>query len=624
MAMDDAAFAALVERLERRAAHAPTAYRLRVLGLAALGYGYMLGVLLLLIAVAILLVATLRGLAIKLVIPLLVVIGAVARALWVHLPAPEGVPLKEADAPALFTLVRQVQRQLRAPRVHTILIIPEVNAAAVQLPRLGLLGWYHNYLLIGLPLLQALAPSEWQAVLAHELGHLSGRHGRFGAWIYRTRATWGRLLPIIEAKQSAVGRFLFHGFLEWYGPWFNAHTFVLARAQEFEADAASAEIAGADAARGALLRLEIADHVAGGFWVGLEARVRELSEPPQDPFQQLRFVLASGVTDGSGTERIMQAWQRTKRYDDTHPGLADRLGALGWSSSANEPPPPPEPLHEPSSASVYLGPTETKLAQAYDARWVGQVKESWQARHATLAVARETLTRLDGQSDVPLTPEEEWNRISACITLDETDRIKTLCCALLEREPDNAVAHFQLGRSQLERGDAEGVAHVEAAMRLDSEAIVPCCIVLMRYYEGRGEAERVEQYRTVGLTRERLLKNAEQERRFLTKKATLVVHGWEDTQVASLVTQLAKIPGVGEAWLARRVVTFMVDRPCYVLFVLPRTPWWMRHDRKRAGKLVQAVAQQVACPEPLQIFHLAGPLRPLRKRLTKIPGARIV
>jgi hypothetical protein len=34
--------------------------------------------------------------------------------------------------------------------------IDDFNAAVVQAPRLGLFGWYRNYLLIGLPLAKAL------------------------------------------------------------------------------------------------------------------------------------------------------------------------------------------------------------------------------------------------------------------------------------------------------------------------------------------------------------------------------------------------------------------------------------------------------------------------------------
>ena len=75
-----------------------------------------------------------------------------------------------------------------------MLLTGDFNAAIVQHPRFGIFGGTRNYLMLGLPLMQSLSPAEFQAVVAHEFGHLWGAHGRFGAWIYRLRTGWARLL----------------------------------------------------------------------------------------------------------------------------------------------------------------------------------------------------------------------------------------------------------------------------------------------------------------------------------------------------------------------------------------------------------------------------------------------
>ena len=46
--------------------------------------------------------------------------------------------------------------------------------------------------------------------------------------------------------------------LGWYVPYFNAYTFVLARANEYQADRASADLVGADVAAHALKRVNLA------------------------------------------------------------------------------------------------------------------------------------------------------------------------------------------------------------------------------------------------------------------------------------------------------------------------------------------------------------------------------
>ncbi|HKC48539.1 MAG TPA: M48 family metallopeptidase, partial [Gemmatimonadales bacterium] len=264
--MTPARFRALVGRLEQKAARAPGAYRAQVAILAVVGYAYLFTILAVLLAAAVGLVLVGRFVVVKLLIPLVILIYAVLRALWVSVPAPQGERISRFDAPRLHELVRRVRRTVAAPRVHVIQSIPQLNAAVVQVPRLGVFGWYRNYLLIGLPLLQALSPEEWQAVLAHELGHLSGRHGMLGAWIYRVRETWGRLGQTIQTRKSALGGLLFGKFFDVYAPYFMAYSFVLARGHEYEADQAAAELAGAETARRALLRLEMADRVSQEFW----------------------------------------------------------------------------------------------------------------------------------------------------------------------------------------------------------------------------------------------------------------------------------------------------------------------------------------------------------------------
>jgi len=53
----------------------------------------------------------------------------------------------------------------------------------VQSPREGIVGWPRNYLLIGLPLMKTLSVDQFEAVLAHELGHVARGHGKVSNWI---------------------------------------------------------------------------------------------------------------------------------------------------------------------------------------------------------------------------------------------------------------------------------------------------------------------------------------------------------------------------------------------------------------------------------------------------------
>src|ERR1044072_3131247 len=241
MAMTHEEYLEMVRRLEEFAGREPKKYALRVGVLAALGYAYVLLVLAF-VATLIYLLFWLTFLGgrfnfyvIKFGWVLLMLAWVVLRALWVRLPAPEGIRLTREQAPRLFELADELAAKLEAPRVHVLQVDGEYNASLAQVPRLGPFGWQRNYLTLGLPLMQALTPEQFRAVLAHELGHLSGNHGRFGSWVYRVRQTWVQLLVRLE-REERWGAFAFTKFVNWFAPYFNAYSFVLARRHEYEAD----------------------------------------------------------------------------------------------------------------------------------------------------------------------------------------------------------------------------------------------------------------------------------------------------------------------------------------------------------------------------------------------------
>ena len=123
--MDAATFEALVARSEELAARNPQQYRWRVFALAAVGYLYLALVVGLLLALFIVIAASLMYLK-ALAIKLLFVVGAplliVLRALWVRLPPPSGVVLTRANAPALHAMLDELRLRLNAPRLHHVLL----------------------------------------------------------------------------------------------------------------------------------------------------------------------------------------------------------------------------------------------------------------------------------------------------------------------------------------------------------------------------------------------------------------------------------------------------------------------------------------------------------------------
>ena len=336
MAMTQQQFDSLVARLEKSAARHPGLYKLRLGFFATLGYLYIFVVVaLLLVASAVVLVLG-KALAAKLAIALLVLVGVALRSLWVKIDPPTGLELTRRDYPTLFGALDEIRLVANAPRAHVVLLTNDLNAAINQVPRLGMFGWQTNYLLLGLPLMQMLSLDEFEAVLAHEFGHLSGAHGRFGAWIYRLRTSWGRLADTLRAREH-WGSFLFVPFFAWFAPTFAAYSFVQARMQEYEADRAAASRHGGQALANALIRLDLkGQELAQRYWPGVYKAADEMPSPAGAPYRGLLGPESRGFLP-SAPEQLRHSLERETSTADTHPSLRDRVAAM--KVEAGVPPP---------------------------------------------------------------------------------------------------------------------------------------------------------------------------------------------------------------------------------------------------------------------------------------------
>jgi hypothetical protein len=313
----------------------------------------------------------------KLAIPVVVVVGAILRALWVSFPPPSGVPLVRRSVPALFSLIDTLTASLDTPRFHRVVLTDDFNAAVSQRPRLGPLGWYENWLMVGLPLLEALW-TNFRAVLAHELGHLSNAHGRFGAWIYRIRMAWMHLMNQLESSHR-VGYKIFDWFLKWWAPYFNAYSFVLAREQEYEADRQAAQLTGADQMGRALIAIALQGaRMDRGFWPRIARRAVDHDTPPAGVFTELRETVRASLAVEDARRWLAIALNRKAATDDTHPSLRDRLAALDVQAPPPTPPPPaPTAGNDAGAADLLLGEARASLSDQVERHWRDYVAQGW-------------------------------------------------------------------------------------------------------------------------------------------------------------------------------------------------------------------------------------------------------
>jgi len=330
----DARFDQMIAALEQSAAHNSSAYRRRVVLAGLLGYVVILGLLALLtgltIAMIVLMVTTRTGIAaeVKMAIVFGLLSFALIKALWVTALPPEGVRVEPDTAPALFDMIERIRAATGGPAIHDVRIIDQMNAAIVQDSGSLFLG-ARNRLYLGLPLLSALSAVEVEAVIAHEFGHFVGDHGHASGFVYRVRQRWAQ---VEERLPDGIVAGLLRRFFGWYGPWFAAYSFTLARRQEYEADHVAATAVGPRIMADALLRVAAQ---AGRFdtaWRLVWDQAPLRPDPPRSPLTTIASVFTED--DPADQTMIDRELSRSADRHDTHPTLAQRLAAL-WHDWAD-------------------------------------------------------------------------------------------------------------------------------------------------------------------------------------------------------------------------------------------------------------------------------------------------
>ncbi|MEV4295823.1 M48 family metallopeptidase [Microbispora rosea] len=279
-----------------------------------------------LVALVVLLSTVMAGLvAVKLLWPIFAATTwAVGRGVWRAVRSrpepPTGLLLPADRAPMLWATVRELAAEARTRMPEEIWLTAEVNAAVQEESRLLGLAGGRRRLHVGLPLLQTMTVGQMRAVLAHELGHYSGRHTRLSAPAYRGRLVIAHTLDRIGPHNPAG--WLFRAYARLYLLVDRAGS----RRQELEADLASARAAGADAAAGALREIRVLD-AAWDFFMDQYVRLGwESGYAPADLFAGFGALVAAR-RDELDELRAHEPDDSGSRWD-THPPLSERLAAL--------------------------------------------------------------------------------------------------------------------------------------------------------------------------------------------------------------------------------------------------------------------------------------------------------
>jgi len=565
--MEHADFVHMVRLSEQASAQDSKAYRRSVALFAALGYAWVIGCLALSVTlIAWLVPQLLHGrFRFGLLWGLLGALGlawASLRALWLRIDAPEGVAITEREAPALFEALERIRKKVHGPAIDAVYLDDEFNASIRQTPRLGLFGGAVNTLTLGLPLLMALDKPRLLAVLTHEYGHLRGGHGRFAAWIYRTRLSWMKLYEGMRDDEN-VASAATQAFLNWYFPRFAAKTFALARQDEYEADRIAGRLLGGDVAAAALVEIEIkAAWLHQRFWAD-HWRLAANAELPIGPFESLRTQLSLSPEPGFAREALRTALARISDLDDTHPSLRDRVAALGVQ--------PVLPDWSQRGSLLLLGDGAARWLAHFDKQWCRDNAGRWKQQHAWLGRVRDRVKGL-AASRATSNAKELVEEASLSRQLDPKIELRPLYELALQRSPDHPAALQGLVQT-LPEGDR--------AARLQALEHLWAASQDYRWWAARTAVDELETPRpglahdaaALKLWRERRKQAGEGEERAWEELreppyfSRVTRHDLSAFELGEVQAELSRCKPVARAWLVCKSLREFPRRRAYLAFV---------------------------------------------------------
>jgi Zn-dependent protease with chaperone function len=407
---------------------------------------------------------------------------------WVAAPTQtlDGRHVTAGEAPLLFDTIERLRDSLNAAPIQSVLLTDELNAAAHQTGPFGLPWPMRQTLILGVPLLSVLRPQEAAAVIAHELGHFSRRHGVFGHWVYRTRLMWLELAHSGHADDSPFDRAV-QWFASNFAPWFGRRSFALSRQCEYEADRDAAQTGAARDLVQALQNIDVA--------------ARRMAQWPRRPeFQALRHLpdapadrwtsMLDGVSHAAlQPAEVNAARSRAATVDDTHPSLAERAAALNvaWACLQDR-----LPARNESAGSVWLGSRWANELSLMNAAWQRLHRSAWRADCIHL---QRLVRRLDSLAR----SKAHWTqRIGLVHALDRGGEVLRL--AREANEPDESLPlgpAFLALRAKLEAGDAHAVPALQALISRDTAIAFAAREALLTHATARADAPQIEKNRAL-------------------------------------------------------------------------------------------------------------------------------
>ena len=261
-------------------------------------------------------------------------------------------------------------------KVKKVVIDRTLNASANSSPYFLFFG-QRNVLTVGSLLLLSMSPEQVKWILAHELGHMSRKHGFISSWSYRTY--YSLLYLYDQMGRRGKTHIFIQPFFTKVWPRLSSMQFALSKKFEFDVDKDASVIAGAESGVNALLNLYYQSKVSEIFFTDIYKTSKDNSQIPSHIYTKYSEFLSTNKIYQEGLDKLSEDLNIKSDYLNTHPCIKDRISAiLGFV-------PEKEDLIKrikPTKVSAYHGYfNDVDLLDTVSIGWSESCAELWKSYH---------------------------------------------------------------------------------------------------------------------------------------------------------------------------------------------------------------------------------------------------
>lgn len=510
--------------------------------------------------------------------------AAVARCLVVRLPDGGALQLDRGLYSLLFRDINEIRQRIDAPKFARIEFNMDLNAAVSQRPRwFGLLG-SRSTLYIGFPLIFCLSRSEFKAVLAHEIAHISRKHNLSRRWILQVEISIINIYRYFSGgKDGLVGRLL-ERWLDGVMPAVIDHGVVAGRLHEREADRLAVEALGLETCARALAKIAVLGALyEEDFHESLEERVRK-SDYPSVRYIDEFLKHVDAVTKNPARIRELFAIEltRTSELTSSHPSLGERLANIGGTA-------PAEVDMRGGAAEEYFGRGYKTLIEELDRRWLSAIIPTWRDRHRNYRALEARLQKINNMQDdgEKLHGYELLNVAALTEELYGNVHALTAYAEYHEKFPHTIEGRFHYGRLLLANKDERGLQVMHRVVAQSPVYREDGLLVMKAFYRRKQNAEGVrwcdDQLEAFYLEMKPVL----EDRFDHARDAVFHPHGLPMDFQESLYRLCGTFPGIQQLHLLRKEVRFFSESPFFVIVVSFNGKAGFIEDRRRLMDIIR-------------------------------------